>query len=124
MSAHEQYALLVGEIGTGRSEYLYEMPFWEILMTVRGHGRRRRDLWSAVRWSTYHVILSWMGSESMHKNGIYRPADLLKLEWDEDVAMRCGDIPSEEDARAMQAELDAINAALLEKAARQNRAEQ
>lgn len=42
MNAHEQYQLLVGEVGIPRRDYLYMMPYWEILLVLRGY--RRRDI--------------------------------------------------------------------------------
>ena len=45
-----------------RKECLYELTFCDILLIQRGYERRQRYLWSAVRWQTYHTMLSTCGS--------------------------------------------------------------
>lgn len=55
MTAHEQYQLLVGEIGTPRGDYLYELPFWEILLITRGYWRRFHPGWEQARLIAHQV---------------------------------------------------------------------
>ena len=49
-----------------------------------------------------------VGDESLNKAGIYKPYDLLPFSWEKPL-----DTPSlsEDDIKAMQAEIEAINAA-------------
>ena len=64
-----------------RKECLYELTFCDILLIQRGYERRQRYLWSAVRWQTYHTMLSTCGSKAMNEAGIRLPTDLLKFPW-------------------------------------------
>lgn len=47
--------MLVGEIGIQRREYLYEMTFCEILLTIRGYFRRYHPQWEMTRLIAYQV---------------------------------------------------------------------
>ena len=47
--------MLVGEIGIPRREYLYEMMFVDILLTVRGYFNRHHYGWEQARFVAYHV---------------------------------------------------------------------
>lgn len=55
MTAHEQYQLLVGEIGIPRKEYLYELQLWEIILITRGYWRRQHPSWEQSRLIAYNV---------------------------------------------------------------------
>jgi len=70
----------VGEIGIPRSEYLYELSYWEILLITRGYSRRSREIWSAIRWSTFNLMSVSMAD--LKKAGIRSPKDLLPFPWD------------------------------------------
>ena len=43
-------------MGISRHEYLYELRFWEMMLISRGYERRKRDMWSAVRWQTFNLM--------------------------------------------------------------------
>jgi len=47
--------MLVGEIGIGRREYLYDMTFCEILLTTRGYFRRYHSQWEMTRIIAYQI---------------------------------------------------------------------
>lgn len=74
----------MGEIGIQRHEFLYELSYTELLLIDYGYEKRRRDLWSAVRWQTYYTMSAQVGSDNMKKNGIYSPTDLMRFPWDSD----------------------------------------
>lgn len=95
----------MGEIGTPRREYLYELKFWEILLISRGYQRRHRDLWSASRWQTYNLMTAQVGSDNMKKSGINSPTDLIRFPWDTDRALPI----SQEEIDELQKEIDYFN---------------
>lgn len=72
----------MGEIGFPRREFLHDIAWWEVRSIIRGYNRRNRDIWSASRWQTYHVMMSLCGSEAMKKAGIYKPTDLITFPWE------------------------------------------
>ena len=103
MSAHEQYQLLVGEVGINRREYLYELEYWEVVLITRGYGRRCRNLWSAARWHAYQVM-SAMPYTDLKKAGICRPTDLITFPWEKgEKAGLPGEDEMEEYRRDMEA---------------------
>ena len=61
-----------------------------------------------MRWQTYNLMRTLVGDESLSKAGIYKPQDLLPFTWE-----ARAEVPtlSEDDIMAMQAEIEAINAA-------------
>lgn len=63
-----------------RKELLYEMALWEIHAIMRGYQSRSREMWSAARWQTFHLMAGYV---DLRKAGILRPADLLHLPWDD-----------------------------------------
>ena len=99
------YEILVGEIGIPPDKF-HDLAWWEIRSIIRGHNRRHRDLWSASRWSTYNIMLSFCGSDALKKSGINGPADLIKLPWD---TVQKEEI-SQHDIDELQAEMAAMNA--------------
>lgn len=101
----------MGEIGRDRHEYLYEMSYCDILLIQRGYDRRQRYLWSAVRWQTYHTMLSTCGSKSMNEAGIRLPTDLIRFPWEQEPPPHV----SQEEIDTLQAEMAAINAANAQK---------
>lgn len=76
-------------------------------MIQRGYERRHRHLWSAIRWQTYNLMQAQAGSEALRKAGIKTVTDLITFPWDNQHRI----IPTEEEARQMQEEMAAINAA-------------
>ena len=74
----------MGEIGIQRHEFLYELSYTELLLIDYGYEKRRRDLWSSVRWQTYYTMSAQVGSDNMKKSGIYSPTDLIQFPWDSD----------------------------------------
>lgn len=45
--------LFVGEIGLVRREYLYELAFWEMRLTMEGYQRRSHAGWEQARLIAY-----------------------------------------------------------------------
>lgn len=72
----------MGEIGINRSEYLYELDYVDILLTLRGYEKRHRHLWSSTRWSTFQLMRAQAGDDAMQKAGIYTPRDLMPFPWE------------------------------------------
>ena len=99
------YEILVGEIGI-TPEGFHRLAWWEVRAIIRGYNRRHRDLWSASRWSTYNIMLSFCGSDALKKSGINGPTDLIKLPWD---TVQTEEI-SQQDIDELQAEMAAMNA--------------
>jgi len=96
----------VGEIGTPRREYLYELRYIDLLMIERGYDRRHRHPWSIARWMTYNIMTAQCGSKAMREAGINSIEDLLKFPWDSEPVAPISD----EDRDELLAEMDAINA--------------
>jgi hypothetical protein len=71
----------VGEIGLPINDYLYRLSYADLLLISRGYENRKRDLWSATRWQTYHLML--VSLADIQKAGINSPKDLMPLPWDE-----------------------------------------
>ena len=93
-------------MGISRHEYLYELRFWELMLIARGYERRKRDMWSAVRWQTFNLM--WCSMADIKKAGIMRPSDLLSFPWehdDEDEGYGGGNMPTAEDVKRMQEEM-------------------
>ena len=97
----------MGEIGISRQEFLYEITFWEVLLIIRGYRRRSIDVWSASRWSTYHIMAAFVGGDELKKNGIFSPKDLLSLPWDNEQE---AEEYTQADIEGLQADIDAANA--------------
>ena len=70
----------MGEIGIDRDKYLYELPYWEILLIARGYSHRNREMWSAVRWAAFNIMSCSMAN--LKEAGIHRPTDLLQFPWE------------------------------------------
>lgn len=98
----------MGEIGLDSDAYLYEFPFWKLLLISRGYFQRQRAMWSAMRWQTYMVMASQVGSDGMRAARINTPADLLPLPWDSEQAST---LPSEDEIKEMQQLMQNINSA-------------
>jgi len=105
------FEIFVGEIGIPRKEFLYILQFWEARRILRGYQRRKRDLWSAARWSTYYNMMATVGTEGMKKAGINKPNDLIAFPWDKEPTPSI----SEDEVAEMQAEMAMLNAQLKEK---------
>jgi hypothetical protein len=97
----------VGEIGIPRQEYLYDLTLCDLLMIERGYYRRNIDIWSATRWSTYHIMASFVCGDALKKNGVFSPKDLLPLPWDNQPE---AEHYTQEDIDGLQADIDAANA--------------
>lgn len=98
----------MGEIGLSRLEYLYELTFCDLLLIERGYERRHRHLWSAERWSTYHIMAAFVGGDKLAEKGVHKPQDLIKFPWESEPVSPI----TQEEAAELQAEIDAINASL------------
>ena len=107
ITAYDQYQYFVGEVGISRHEYLYELRFWEMMLIARGYERRKRDMWSAVRWQTFNLM--WCSMADIKKAGIMRPSDLLSFPWErddeDDDGFGGGNMPTAEDVKRMQEEM-------------------
>lgn len=94
-------------MGISRHEYLYELRFWEMMLISRGYERRKRDMWSAVRWQTFNLM--WCSMADIKKAGIMRPSDLLSFPWErddeDDDGYGGGNMPTAEDVKRMQEEM-------------------
>lgn len=101
----------MGEIGFPRSDFLHELRWWEVKSIIRGYNNRHRHIWSATRWSTFHIMSSMVGSEGMHKAGIYKLTDLLEFPWETQPRAQI----TQEEIDSMQAEMAALNAASAQK---------
>ena len=97
----------MGEIGITRNTFLYDLCFWETRCIIRGYNRRHRDIWSSMRWQTYHLMCAQVGGDKLSEKGINGVHDLLPLPWDEPHA----GLPTPEEVDDMVAEINAINAA-------------
>lgn len=84
MTAHDLYERIVGEIGFPRKEFLYDIVFWEARRIIRGADARTRQMWSAVRWHTYNMMVAQVGSDSLKKEGISNASDLLPFPWEKE----------------------------------------
>jgi hypothetical protein len=98
--------IVVGEIGRTPNELKHELKWWEIKSIIRGYNRRHRDLWSATRWQTYHLMCAQVGGDKLSSKGINGLHDLLPLPWDDTKA----GLPTPEEVDGMVAEINAINA--------------
>ena len=70
----------MGEIGLPINDYLYRLSYADLLLISRGYENRKRDLWSATRWQTYHLMR--VSLADIQKAGINSPKDLMPLPWD------------------------------------------
>lgn len=70
----------MGEIGLPINDYLYRLSYADLLLISRGYENRKRDLWSATRWQTYHLMR--VSLADIQKAGINNPKDLMPLPWD------------------------------------------
>lgn len=94
-------------------DYLYNLSMVDLLMIERGYHRRNIGMWSAARWSTYHIMLAFVG-DGLKKQGIHSPKDLLPLPWDEETTYTLPDEQyTEEDIRELQADIDFANSGAL-----------
>lgn len=73
--------MLVGEIGIPRTEYLYELKYWEILLITRGYFRRYHSGWEQARLVAYNAHYC-MGS----KNTPPTVQEWLPLPWEREAS--------------------------------------
>ena len=101
----------MGEYGISRHEFLYEMRFWEVRRVIRGYRRRNILHYQLQRINAWAAMFC-MGNPQ-HKG----PADIVKLYFDDEMDdVEDSQAPTPEECAALQAEMDAINAQLKEKA--------
>ena len=91
LNAHESYQLLVGEMGVPRRDYLYLMPYWEIVLTVRGYYRRNILQYELQRIQAFSAAFAFGGN----KNNI-SPRDFIPLPFDDDEGTDDEDLTDEE----------------------------
>lgn len=72
-----------------------------------GYHARHSNMWSAVRWQTFHLMIAQVGTKAMQEANIFKPDDLLQFPWDKEPAPPITDKERDE----LQAEMDAINKA-------------
>ena len=94
----------MGEIGIPRLEYLYDLTFCDIYLIERGYHNRNRDLWSSTRWSTYYIMMSFVGGDGMKKSGITSPKDLIQFPWEKEKV-----IITDDEQKALLKEIEAFN---------------
>lgn len=101
----------MGEIGISREDFLYQLTWWEINSIIRGY-RRRNILHYQLQRINAWASMFCMGNPS-HK----LPQDILPLYFDDETDDD-EDSPAltPEECAGLQAEMDAINAQLMEKA--------
>lgn len=90
----------MGEIGIDRDKYLYELPYWEILLIARGYSHRNREMWSAVRWAAFNIMSCSMAN--LKEAGIHRPTDLLQFPWEKSSSLPHGNMPSDDEIAEAQ----------------------
>lgn len=86
-----------------RNECLYILDFWELMCIMRGYERRHRHIWSSVRWATFHLMASQVGSDELRKSGINHPSDLIPFTWDKQTPSNA---PSEEEIEEIHADME------------------
>ena len=101
----------MGEIGIPRREYLYDLTLCDLLMIERGYYRRSIDVWSASRWSTYHIMAAFVGGDALKKGGIFSPKDLMPLPWDTTPEL---EEYTQADIEGLQADIDFANAGCIQ----------
>lgn len=97
----------MGEIGIERKEYLFELNFIDLLLIERGYARRCRNLWSATRWQTYHLMAAFCGGKGLKESGLNSPIDLLPLPWD--TKKSGGPLPTKEEQEDLKEMMNDIN---------------
>ena len=111
LTACDLYQLIVGEYGISRHEFLYEMRFWEVRRVIRGYRRRNILHYQLQR------INAWASMFCMGNPHHKEPADIVKLYFDDELDdAEDSQALTPEEYAALQAEMDAINAQLKEKA--------
>lgn len=103
---------MVGEIGRDRREYLYEMPYWEILLIQRGYRRRNILQYQLQRLQAYCSFFA-MGGNKDHKE----PHEWLPMYFDRYKDRNNSRVISDEEYDEIQAEMAAINAKIAKESA-------
>ena len=85
-------------------------------MIQRGYECRHRYLWAATRWQTYNIMAAQVGSEGLHKAGIYKATDLMQFPWErEQTTTRPITEEEQQELIDLMASINAQNAAKAEK---------
>ena len=101
----------MGEIGISRYEFLYEIRFWEARRIIRGYRRRRVLHYQLQR------INAWASMFCMGNPQHKQPQDVLPLYFDDEMDDEDDrQALTPEECEELQAEMDALNAQLREKA--------
>ena len=93
----------MGEIGISRHEFYYELKWWEVKAIIRGYNNRHHHGWEQSRLVAYNARFC-MGS----KNPIPTVTEWLKFPWEKEEHNEM----TQQDRDELQAEMDAMNAAL------------
>lgn len=93
--------MLVGEIGIPRTEYLYELKYWEILLITRGYFRRYHSGWEQARLVAYNAHYC-MGS----KNTPPTVQEWLPLPWEREASDQ---LLSEDEVEELRREIQREN---------------
>jgi hypothetical protein len=96
----------VGEIGISRHEFYYELKWWEVKAIIHGYNNRHHHGWEQARLVAYNARFC-MGS----KNPIPTVTEWLKFPWEKEEHNEM----TQQDRDELQAEMDAMNAALAQK---------
>ena len=101
----------MGEIGYNRHEFLYDLRLWEIHLIIMGYRRRNILHYQLQR------INAWASMFCLGNPNHKEPADIVKLYFDDELDdVEESQALTPEEYAALQAEMDAINAQLNEKA--------
>lgn len=101
----------MGEIGYNRHEFLYDLRLWEIHLIIMGYRRRNILHYQLQR------INAWASMFCLGNPHHKEPADIIKLYFDDELDdVEDSQALTPEEFAELQAEMDAINAQLNEKA--------
>lgn len=88
----------MGELGYNRSEFLYDLKWWEILAILDGYSKRERTYLLMTRWSTFMIMST--GMADLRKAGLHHPEDLLTFSWER--AEHLKNLPTPEEFEEMK----------------------
>lgn len=99
-------------MGLPRHDFLYDIARWEARRLILGYRHRQYEAWRMVRWQTFWLMHN--GIVDMHKAGLGKATDLLRLPWDTEADPE-GERLSAEDVARIRRQLQEKNARLRKK---------